>query len=198
LKLISLHKNYRSLIAKSVENDRRAQQQLFELFSPKMLSVCRKYMKSTDRAEEVMITGFFKVFTNLKSFKAEGSFEGWIRRIMVNQCLSQLRKEKKLNFDDTSEIENSIRHVSYQETSFEVAEIQKFIDALPNGYKTVFVLHVIEGYKHSEISELLKISESTSKTQLFKARKQLQKQITEQQKHKVWGPLNLKSTAERS
>lgn len=155
-------------------------------------------MKSTDRAEEVMITGFFKVFTNLKSFKAEGSFEGWIRRIMVNQCLSQLRKEKKLNFDDTSEIENSIRHVSYQETSFEVAEIQKFIDALPNGYKTVFVLHVIEGYKHSEISELLKISESTSKTQLFKARKQLQKQITEQQKHTVWSPLNLKSTAERS
>lgn len=138
-------------------------------------------MKSTGRAEEVMITGFFKVFKNLQSFKAEGSFEGWIRRIMVNQCLSQLRKEKKLNFNDTSEIENSIAHVSYQETSFEVAEIQKFIDALPNGYKTVFVLHAIEGYKHSEISELLQISESTSKTQLFKARKQLQKQITEQQ-----------------
>ena len=141
-------------------------------------------MKSTERAEEVMITGFFKVFTNLQSFKAEGSFEGWIRRIMVNQCISQLRKDKKLDFNDTTVIENSIEHVSYQETNFEVDEIQKIIDTLPNGYKTVFVLHAIEGYKHSEISELLQISESTSKTQLFKARKLLQKQITAQQKIK--------------
>jgi RNA polymerase sigma-70 factor (ECF subfamily) len=180
LKLISLHKNYTSLIAKAVKNDRRAQQQLYDLFSPKMLSVCRKYMKSTERAEEVMITGFFKVFTNLHSFKAEGSFEGWIRRIMVNQCISQLRKEKKLMFKDTEMIENSIEHVSYQESSFEVEEIQKLIDALPNGYKTVFVLHAIEGYKHSEISELLHISESTSKSQLFKARKVLQGYIIEQ------------------
>lgn len=141
-------------------------------------------MKSTERAEEVMITGFFKVFTNLQSFKAEGSFEGWIRRIMVNQCISQLRKDKKLDFNDTTVIENSIEHVSYLETNFEVDEIQKIIDTLPNGYKTVFVLHAIEGYKHSEISELLQISESTSKTQLFKARKLLQKQITAQQKIK--------------
>lgn len=138
-------------------------------------------MKSTERAEEVMVTGFFKVFTNLESFRAEGSFEGWIRRIMVNQCISQLRKDKKLNFNDTTILENSIDHVAYQETNFEVDEIQKIIDALPNGYKTVFVLHAIEGYKHSEISELLRISESTSKTQLFKARKLLQKKITEQQ-----------------
>lgn len=137
-------------------------------------------MKSTELAEEIMITGFFKVFINLHSFKSEGSFEGWIRRIMVNQCISQLRKDKKLVFNETEVIENTITHVSYQETTFDVDEIQKIIDALPNGYKTVFILHAIEGYKHSEISELLQISENTSKTQLFKARKLLQKQITKQ------------------
>jgi RNA polymerase sigma factor (sigma-70 family) len=184
LKLISLHKNYTKLIAKSAEGDRRAQQQLFDLFAPKMMSVCRKYMKSNERAEEVMIGGFFKVFTNVKTFKNEGSFEGWIRRIMVNQCISELRKVKKFEFKDTIVLENSMDHVSQIETEFEVVEIQKLIDNLPQGYRTVFVLYAIEGYKHSEISELLQISESTSKTQVFKARKLLRKAIERQENRK--------------
>lgn len=151
-----------------------------------MMSVCRKYMKSKERAEEVMIGGFFKVFTNLNSFKDQGSFEGWIRRIMVNECISQLRKEKKFEFNDTFVLENSMDHVSHIETEFEVEEIQKLIDNLPQGYRTVFVLYAIEGYKHSEISELLNISESTSKTQVFKARKLLKKAI-EIQENRQYG-----------
>ncbi|MFC7356778.1 RNA polymerase sigma factor [Jejudonia soesokkakensis] len=177
MKIISLHKNYTKLIAKASKGNRRAQHDLFELFSPKMLSVCRQYVKDVDLAEEVMLTGFLKVFTHLKSYKAEGSFEGWIRRIMVNESISELRKSKKLQFNDAAEIENSIEHVAYIETEMEVAEIQKIIDRLPEGYKTVFVLYAVEGYKHSEIAELLQISEGTSKSQLSKARKLLQSEV---------------------
>lgn len=147
-----------------------------------MLSVCRQYVKSGDQAEEVMLSGFLKVFTHLSSYGAHGSFEGWIRRIMVNESISHLRREKKLRFKEESEIENSMDHVAYIKSELEVTEIQKLIDALPTGYKTVFVLYAVEGYKHSEIAELLHISESTSKTQLFKARKMLQTKVTKENK----------------
>lgn len=179
LKLISLHKNYSKLIASASKGNRRAQHDLFELFSPKMLSVCRQYVKSNDVAEEVMLTGFMKVFKYLHTYKAQGSFEGWIRRIMVNESISQLRKDKKLEFKTETEIENSMDHVAYIETELEVDEIQRMIDSLPDGYKTVFVLYAVEGYKHSEIAELLQITESTSKSQLFKARKVLQSKVTQ-------------------
>ena len=168
------------MIEKASKGERRAQHQLFEMFSPKMLGVCRQYLKNNDLAEEVMLSGFLKMFTHLQDFKSEGSFEGWIRRIMVNESISQLRKEKKLNFVSETAIENTTEYSTYIETEFEEAEIQKLIDSLPEGYKTVFVLYVVEGYKHSEISELLQISESTSKTQLFKARKMLQNKVNKQ------------------
>lgn len=180
MKLISLHKDYTRYIAKAAKGNRRAQQHLFEMFAPKMLSVCRRYMKSNDLAEEVMLTGFLKVFINLDSFKNQGSFEGWIRRIMVNESISQLRKDKKFQFDDQKVLENSTDHAVDASDTMEVEDIQKMIDLLPEGYKTVFVLYVVEGYKHTEIAELLKISEGTSKSQLSKARKILQELITKQ------------------
>jgi len=182
LKVVSLHKNYKSLISRASKGNQKAQHELFELFASKMLSVCRQYMKNNVLAEEVMLTGFLKVFTNLNSFKAQGSFEGWIRRIMVNESISQLRKEKKILFKEEEYLENSLDLVAYIETEIEVSEIQKLIDQLPHGYKTVFVLYVVEGYKHSEISEMLEITESTSKTQLFKARKTLQALINKENK----------------
>ena len=180
MKIIPLHKNYSKLIAKASKSDRRAQEELFKQFSPKMLGVCRQYLKNNDLAEEVMLLGFMKIFTHLENFKNEGSFEGWMRRIMVNESISQLRKDKKLNFVSDSEIEDSAEHSTTIETALEADEIQKLIDALPDGYKTVFVLYIVEGYKHSEIAELLQISESTSKSQLFKARKMLQNKLNSQ------------------
>lgn len=145
-----------------------------------MKSVCRQYVNDNDRAEEVMLSGFLKVFDHLKSYSGEGSFEGWVRRIMVNEAISHLRREKKFAYTASTEIENSTTHAAYLETELEVNEIQKMIDALPQGYKTVFVLYAVEGYKHSEIAELLKISEGTSKSQLAKARAALQRMITQQ------------------
>ena len=137
-------------------------------------------MRQPDTAEEVMLNGFFKVFTKIDTYSGHGSFEGWIRRIMVNESLSELRRQKKLQYKDETEIENSLEHSAEIESELEVEEIQKLIDALPDGYKTVFILYVVEGYKHSEISELLQISEGTSKSQLSKARSMLQAMITKQ------------------
>lgn len=177
------------MIAKASKGDRRAQQQLFEMFAPKMLGVCRQYLKDNDLAEEVMLSGFLKMFTHLNDFKNEGSFEGWIRRIMVNESISHLRKDKKLHFIPmTIGIENTNEHATFIETELEANEIQKMIDSLPDGYKTVFVLYAVEGYKHGEIAELLQISENTSKTQLFKARKMLQNML-EQQNNISYGTL---------
>ncbi|MEZ4798027.1 MAG: RNA polymerase sigma factor [Flavobacteriaceae bacterium] len=176
LKVIPLYKNEAQLIKRAAKNNRDAQHVLFEMHSPKMLSVCRYYIKDVHQAEEVMLNGFFKVFTQLKTFKNEGSFEGWIRRIMIRESISFLRKKKELEFStDDMEIYDEPTH--YTETELEVDQIQQLIDKLPEGYRMVFNMYAIEGYKHSEIAELLHISESTSKSQLFKARKLLQQQI---------------------
>ncbi|KGL63324.1 RNA polymerase ECF-type sigma factor [Polaribacter sp. Hel1_85] len=160
------------MIKKAIDNNREAQQQLFEQHSPKMLGVCRQYVKDMHHAEDLMLQGFLKVFTNLHMFKHEGSFEGWIRRIMVNTCISYLRKKNLVDLSDEDFVFNDAATESLENTTVE--DIQKLIDKLPEGYKMVFNLFAIEGYKHSEIAEQLNISVSTSKSQLFKARKLLQ------------------------
>lgn len=143
-----------------------------------MLSVCRRYIKDEQHAEEVMLSGFLKVFVNLKKFAFEGSFEGWIRKIMVREAINFLRKQKPLFL--TNDIASCADYAtSTIDTEMEVEQIQELIDSLPNGYRMVFVMCAIEGYKHNEIATMLSISESTSKTQLFKARKMLQKRINE-------------------
>lgn len=176
LKVIQLHKNESVLIKKAIKNNREAQHVLFEMHAPKMLSVCRYYIKDIQKAEEAMLNGFFKVFKNLKTYKSEGSFEGWVRRIMIRESISYLRQKKRIYFLSDEDISTNAHSNSIQ-TNLEVSEIQKLIDQLPEGYRMVFVMYAIEGYKHDEIAELLKISSGTSKSQLFKARKMLQEQI---------------------
>ncbi|MBL86999.1 MAG: RNA polymerase subunit sigma-70 [Winogradskyella sp.] len=178
MKVIQLHKNETKLIQRAAKNNREAQHVLYELHAPKMLSVCRYYIKDVHKAEEVMLNGFFKVFKYLKTFKNQGSFEGWIRRIMVREAISFLRQQKHVEFTAEDEILEQ-DYTNNIKTNIEVAEIQQLIDSLPEGYKIVFVMYAIEGYKHHEIAELLNISEGTSKSQLFKARQMLQKKIKE-------------------
>ena len=172
MKIIKLHNQEKSLIKKAISNNREAQKQLFEQYSPKMLGVCRQYVKDLHHAEDLLLQGFLKVFTNLHKFKHEGSFEGWIRRIMVNTCISYLRKKNRIDLSNEDYVFNDSATESLESTTVE--DIQKLIDQLPEGYKMVFNLFAIEGYKHSEIAQQLNISESTSKSQLFKARKMLQ------------------------
>lgn len=176
LKVIQLYKNENKLISKAVKNNREAQRVLYELYAPKMLSVCRYYINDLQFAEDVMLKGFFKVFSNLKSFKNEGSFEGWMRKIMIRESISFLRQQKKLEFSvEDVEIHNSQSVII--DAELEIEDIQQLIDGLPEGYKIVFNMYAIEGYKHQEIADMLKISEGTSKSQLFKARKMLQQKI---------------------
>ena len=172
MKIIPLHKQTNQLITDVIQQKREAQQELFELYSPKMLGVCRQYVKDVHHAEEWRLSGFLKVFTHISKFKNEGSFEGWIRRIMVNTCLSYLRKKNPIKTTDEEYVYNDYATESLENTSVE--DIQKLIDGLPEGYKMVFNLYAIEGYKHAEISKELGITVSTSKSQLFKARKWLQ------------------------
>jgi RNA polymerase sigma factor (sigma-70 family) len=178
MKVIQLHKNEIKLIQKAAKQNREAQHVLYELHAPKMLSVCRYYIKDVHQAEEAMLNGFFKVFKYLNTFKNEGSFEGWVRRIMVRESISYLRQKKNIEFATEDEyIEHD--YSNNIKTNIEIAEIQQIIDSLPEGYRMVFIMYAIEGYKHHEIAELLKVSEGTSKSQLFKARQMLQKKIEE-------------------
>ncbi|MFQ6603835.1 RNA polymerase sigma factor [Flavobacterium sp. C3NV] len=175
MKIIHLHQEETEIIKLAVGNNRQAQQQIYSRFSSKMLSVCRQYIKDIQLAEDVMITAFMKVFTNLNKFENKGSFEGWIRRIMVNECISYLRVQKKVKFvEDEIYVEESFNATDSQ---FSIDQIQFLIDALPDGYKMVFNLYAIEGYKHNEIAKMLGINEGTSKSQLSHARKMLQTQI---------------------
>ncbi len=144
-----------------------------------MLGVCRQYIKDVHFAEDVMVQGFLKMFTKLETFKFEGSFEGWLRRIMIRESISYLRKQQFVVYDDEIYEKNQSEEIS-QSTDLDTEHIQQLIDALPQGYKMVFVLYTVEGYKHQEIAEMLSISESTSKTQLLKARRLLQDQLRQQ------------------
>ena len=144
-----------------------------------MLSVCRQYIKDVHFAEDVMVQGFLKMFTKLETFKFEGSFEGWLRRIMIRESISYLRKQQFVVYDDEIYEKNQSEEIS-QSTDLDTEHIQQLIDALPQGYKMVFVLYTVEGYKHQEIADMLSISESTSKTQLLKARRLLQDQLRQQ------------------
>lgn len=175
MKVLYLNQEEKEIIRLAIENNRSAQQKIYVQFSSKMLSVCRQYVKDIHQAEDIMITAFMKVFTNLKNFQHNGSFEGWIRRIMVNECISHIRVQKKVSFiEDENYFEESFNNI---ESRFSVDDIQFLIDSLPDGYKIVFNLSAIEGYKHKEISSMLGITEGTSKSQLSHARKMLKEQI---------------------
>ena len=176
MKVITFFTNEKQLIAKAGAGNRAAQKRLYELHAPHMLSVCRQYLRHLEQAEEAMCNGFLKVFKNLNSFRGEGSFEGWIRRIMVRESISYIRAKSKLQFVDLEYVQKNETYDA-ADSNIGTEEIQRLIDELPEGYRTVFVLHAVEGYKHGEIADLLQISESTSKSQLFKARKMLQQQL---------------------
>lgn len=179
MRVIQLFKNETKLINRAAKNNRDAQEELYRKYSGKMLSICRMYIKDLHYAEEVMLNGFFKVFNHISSFKHDGSFEGWIRKIMIREAISFLRSKKDIEFP--AEIpEMEVHSFNNINSEIEVEHIQQLIDALPEGYKVVFVMYAIEGFKHQEIAKILNITEGTSKSQLFKARKMLQEKLKTQ------------------
>lgn len=166
------------LISGCMNGNRRTQEVVYNLFSSKMMGVCLRYASSREEAEDLLQTGFIKVFEKISSFKSEGSFEGWIRRIMVNNCLENYRKSLRMlpvvDIETTREQADS----SFELKNLEVKDLLKLIQALSPGYRLVFNMYAIEGYSHKEIAEELNISEGTSKSQLARARQVLQQQIS--------------------
>ena len=162
------------LIEACKREDRRAQKALYERFSPVMLGVCKRYVKSLHDAEDVLVEAFFKVFINLRQYKGKGSFEGWIRRIVVNEALMFLRKRHNFRLTvEISEIDRPAPASAQQQLA--AGDIMQLLDKLPTGYRTVFNLYVLEGYKHREIAEILGVSINTSKSQLILAKKKMQR-----------------------
>jgi RNA polymerase sigma-70 factor (ECF subfamily) len=164
--------NLEYIITKCKSQDQEAQKHLYEMFKDKMFAICSRYLKSPQDAEDVFIDAFYKVFTKIEMYKGDGSFEGWMRRIMVNESLMFLRK--KTNLHMTVEIpETDIADIMPEEDEFSFDEIMLILDELPTGYRTVFNLYVFEDFKHREIAEILGISINTSKSQLILAKKKV-------------------------
>lgn len=172
------------LVERLKKNDALAQKELYEHSSKKMLSVCRSYIQDMHYAEDCMINGFCKVFNHIQKFQNKGSFEGWVRRIMVNECLTFLRANKTLIYVD------DIRVANYDEADDEVEDawlnfnVQDVLDQLSEPYRLVFNLHILEDYSHQEIANMLNISVSTSKTQLFRAKAKLKEIVLNQKKRR--------------
>ncbi|HMO41057.1 MAG TPA: RNA polymerase sigma factor [Saprospiraceae bacterium] len=163
------------LIAACQQDDRRAQQMLYDQYAPLLFGVCKRYVKNREDAEDVLVEAFFKILTHIGKFKGEGSFEGWMRRITINEALMFLRKQH--NFNLTLEINPQLDgdpDPASPVDELAAQDILNLLDGLPTGYRTVFNLYAIEGFKHREIAEMLGISINTSKSQLILAKKRLQ------------------------
>jgi RNA polymerase sigma-70 factor (ECF subfamily) len=168
----------KELIKRCIADDKKAQEQLYQRYAPRMWGVCLRFAKSQMGAEDIMQEGFIKVFSKLGQYTGDGSFEGWIRRTIVNTAINQYKKNvnhnKELDIDEVR-IDNQIEPRVIDKMS--VNELMGVIRELPEGYQMVFNLFVLEGYSHKEIAEQLGITENTSKSQLSRARNVLQEQI---------------------
>ena len=177
---------YRAREAELIEgcrqNERAAQKALYEQMAGKMYSLCCRYVKDRLEAEDVLITAFTKMFERIDQFKGEGSFEGWVRKIVVNEALSYLRKNKSMYLATEIEVADHGPDFENMDSQLEAEDLLKLIAALPAGYRIVFNLYAIDGYTHKEIAAQLGISENTSKSQLSRARSYLQNKLLELEK----------------
>lgn len=173
--------NEDTLIKGCIAWDRAAQNRLYCMFCSKMLAVCFRYSKNKEEAEDTLQEGFLKVFENIKSFKREGSLEGWIRRIMVNTAIQKFRKNASMiSVESIENVSSSLNQHSFEDTMSQLSakELIALIQTLPPKCQMVFNLFVFEGLKHKEIGERLGITEGTSKSNLSDARTILQRLVT--------------------
>lgn len=170
------------LIDSCIKGDRAAQKALYDRLAPRMFPLCIRYVSDRDVAEDILQDGFVTLFTRLDSYKGEGSFEGWARRIFVTTALMSLRKKDALKMSDDLEAARGLRaDTATQVQNIGYKELMELIMTLPPGFRTVFNMYAVEGYSHKEISQMLGISETTSRTQLSRARLWLQNKIKERE-----------------
>lgn len=164
-----------ALLVGCLQNDPTAQRELYNRYSPKMLSVCYRFAQSREDAEDMLQEGFIKVFTQIHTFQHKGAFEGWIRRIIVHTCINLIKKHKKFNesVDLTHASLLQVREDAIP-AIMQAKQVIECIRLLPIGYRTVLNLYAIEGYSHKEIADMLDIEESTSRSQYTRARAMLE------------------------
>jgi len=164
------------LIGRLKKGDRKAQKELYDKYSKIFYVICLRYAANTDEANDLLQEGFIKIFLKIKQYSGRGSFEGWMKKIIVNNAINNYHKTRKQRYkediDNLYNLESDDKY--YEDTDFTYEELITLIQKLPKGYRTIFNLYAIEGYKHKEISEMLNISESTSKSQYHRAKKILQ------------------------
>ncbi len=168
------------LVKGCLKGDRRAEQYLYDQYCGKFLAICLRYIKDRDLAEDVMIEGFMRIFDKLPQYEAKGSLEGWMKKVIVRESLMALRRNKSLMLEVALDQHEATQGSHYEWKDLEAEELMGMIHDLPLGYRTVFNLYAIEGYAHAEISELLGISENTSKSQLSRARNLLKQKLADQ------------------
>jgi len=168
----------KQLLEKCLEKNRKAQNELYMKYAPKLFGTCLRYSKNNTDAEDILQEGFIKIFKYLKDFRNEGHFEGWMRKIMVTTSLNFYKRKSLLNKEVDPEFVNApSMSVPDVISLLSSEELLSMIQELPDGYRMVFNLNTIEGYSHKEIGEIMNISVNTSKSQLSRARNSLQKKI---------------------
>jgi RNA polymerase sigma-70 factor (ECF subfamily) len=168
------------IISGCLKRKRKAQKLLFERYHASLMGICLRYAKNKSEAEDTLLIGFTRIFQKIESYSSAGSFESWLRRIVINVAIDNFRKNKKnYYFENIEDTTLSSEYADYIPDSFAMEDILKTVQSLPNGYRIVINLYAIEGYSHKEIADLLNVSENTSKTQYLKARKKLQSMLAE-------------------
>ena len=170
------------LIESCRKGDRASQKAIYDRLASRMFPICIRYAGDRESAQDILQDGFITLFTKLEDFKGDGSFEGWARRIFVTTALMYLRKKDVLKMSDELELARGLKAETVTQTqNLGYKELMELIMTLPPGFRTVFNLYALEGYSHKEIGEMLGISETTSRTQLSRARIWLQNKIKERE-----------------
>ncbi|WP_019989571.1 RNA polymerase sigma factor [Rudanella lutea] len=193
LRIIPFFQSETQLVKALQQNESRAQKAVYERYAGKMMAVCTRYIANRSDAEEVMIDGFMRAYERIGQFREEGSFEGWLRRIMVTESLMYLRRTKAwrqaISLDEVAEEPD----YEWADQALKTDDLLRLVGQLPEGYRTIFNLYAIEGYSHQEIAQELSISEGTSKSQLSRARAWLQASLAKLEKEN-YGQIKSRST----
>lgn len=170
------------LIESCIKGDRAAQKVLYDRLAPRMFPVCIRYVGDREQAEDILQEGFITLFTRLDTYKGDGSFEGWARKIFVTTVLMELRRKDTLKMsEDLESVRGMKTEVTSQMQNIGYKDLMRLISELPPGFRTVFNMYAIEGFSHKDIGDMLGISETTSRTQLSRARTWLQNKIKERE-----------------
>ena len=166
---------HRELIERSKDGNRKAQKQLYQLYSKAMFNICVRFMNNMAEAEDMLQEAFTEAFLKLDSFRQESSFGAWLKRIVVNKCINEIKRRKaELVYTDeiADDYEDEVKPDD-EDMNYEVSRVYEAIQQLPDGYRVILSLYLLEGYDHTEIAQILNISESTSKSQYMRSKKKV-------------------------